>query len=165
MHQGPQFLNVDLEIWSRTDLSSIAMALSPRALVLHAGKVRRKFLVSVEVAKTTTSPERTMWALLRLVESLPPVARRRWKGADARIFNVGYEGGRPVLLHERPAGSGRWYARRRSDAAPYETSFSPELLRAVARVGGTITTTIYPLTEQVRPRRRTRRQPRGGGTP
>lgn len=158
---GPHFINVDLEVWSREDLVTFAAAVAPRSFVLHVGKVRRKFLASIEArpARPLTSPEKTIWALLKVVESLPPRAGRLWRRAESRVFNVGYAGGEFVsLLYERPVGSGRWYAREPGKTVgPCETSFSPELLRAVAKVGGTIATTIYPPRRQVPSRRPKRR--------
>jgi len=54
-------------------------------------------------------------------------------------------------------GSGRWYAADpRHAARPCETSFSPKLLAAVAKVRGTIATTIYPPTREVASRRKKR---------
>lgn len=156
--QGPHFINVDLEVWSRKDLAALARVLKRKAFVLYAGKLRRKFLVSFETRSSRAhSPESTIRALLDTVGSLPPTALKAWKTADARVFNVGYQAGDLVtVVHERPLGSGRWYAKdRRRAAKPCETSFSPELLRAVARVEATITTTIYPPTKQVVPSRRT----------
>ena len=106
-------------------------------------------------ARAPTSPERTIWALLKVVDALPPAARRLWKRAESRVFNVGYEGGEFVsLLYERPLGSGRWYPKRAgAPAAACETSLSPELLHAVARVGGIIATTIYPPRREIPSRR------------
>ena len=157
---GPHFVNVDLEVWSCQDLATFAAAVEPRGFVLHVGKVRRKFLASIEAksARPLTSPEQTIWALLRVVGSLPPRARRLWRSAESRVFNVGYEAGNFVtLLHERPVGSGRWYPRGPKTADPCETSLGPELLRAVAKVGGTIATTIYPARREVPSHGRKRR--------
>jgi len=166
---GPHFINVDLEVWSATDLVALAAALEPKSLVVYAGKVRRRFLVSIEAkAARLTDPERTIRALLRVIESLPASARRDWNRATARVFNVGFEGGELVKLQERPKGSGRWYPPRGGDTAMHcGTSLSPELLHAVAKVKGTITTTVYAPTEFVRrrSRERTRPQRRRGGPP
>jgi hypothetical protein len=154
--QGPHFINVDLEVWSRTDLSAFADAVRGKAFVVYVGKIRRRFLANLEARLSkVSSPEATIWALLELVGSFSPVARAAWKGAQARVFNVGYHGGEFLTrVHERPAGSGRWYAQDPKHAAGLcETSFSPELLRAVAAVGGSIATTIYPPTEEVPSRR------------
>lgn len=167
--RGPHFINVDLEVWSREDLAPFAEAVESRSVVLHVGRFRRKFLARIEAksARALTSPERTIWALLEVVEALPPAARRLWKHAESRVFNVGYEGGEFVsLLYERPLGSGRWYSKRSgttTDAC--ETSLSPELLQAVAKVGGTVATTIYPPRREVPSRRSKKARPQRRGRP
>ena len=169
--RGPHFINVDLEVWSREDLAPFAKAVASRSLVLHVGRVRRKFLASIESrsAGALTSPERTIWALLKVVEALAPAASRLWKHAESRVFNVGYEGGEFVsLLYERPVGSGSWYPKRSGKTAgACETSLTPELLHAVARVGGTIATTIYPPRREVPSRRpkKARQRRRGSEQP
>ena len=83
------------------------------------------------------------------------------------MFNVGYQAEEFVtLLHERPPGSGRWYAKDPRKAAKASVStLSPKLIQAVARAGGTITTTIYPPTREVPARgtnRRSSAAPRPG---
>jgi hypothetical protein len=158
---GPHFINVDLEVWSVTELVALAAALESKALVLYAGKVGRRFLVSIEAkAARLTDPERTIRALLRVIESLPASARRDWNRATARVFNVGFDGGEVVKLEERPNGSGRWHPTRGGDAAlHYETALSASLLDAVARIKGTIATTVYAPTEFVRRRSRERTRP------
>lgn len=164
---GPHFINVDLEVWSRVDLATFAAAVEPRGFVLHVGKVRRKFLASIEAnCVRRLSPEQTIWALLEVVESLPARARRLWRQAESRVFNIGYEGGEFVsLMYERPVGSGRWYPRGPGKTAvPCETSLSPELLRAVAKVRGTIATTIYPPRREVPSRRSKRSERKASGT-
>ena len=167
--RGPHFINVDLDVWSPEDLAPFADAVESRSVVLHVGRVRRRFLARIESksARAPTSPERTIWALLKVVDALPPAARRLWKRAESRVFNVGYEGGEFVsLLYERPRGSGRWYPKRSGTTADAcETSLSPELLRAVARVGGTIATTIYPPRREVPSRYPTKARPRRRGGP
>ncbi|HWM28560.1 MAG TPA: hypothetical protein VNQ14_08885, partial [Woeseiaceae bacterium] len=91
---GPHFINVDLEVWSREDLAAFAAAVEPRSLVLHVGKIRRKFLARIEAKLVRPlTPEQTIWALLKVVESLPPRAGRLWRRAESRVFSVGYEGG------------------------------------------------------------------------
>ena len=171
--RGPHFINVDLEVWAREDLAPFAAAVESRSIVLHVGKERRKFVAIIEAKslRPSSSPERTIRALLEVVESLPPRARRLWKHAESRVFNVGYEGGELLtLMYERPVGSGRWYPRGPGTSAlPCETSLSPSILRAVANVEGTITTTIYPPRREVPSRvpraraagRAARTQPRG----
>jgi hypothetical protein len=45
---GPHFINVDLEVWSRSDLAALGAAVEQTALVLYVGKSRRKHLVALE---------------------------------------------------------------------------------------------------------------------
>src|SRR5262245_61797711 len=158
--EGPHFITVDLEVWSREDLAALATAVEPQGFVQHAGKVRGKFLVSIVArpAKRSPSPEDMIWDLLKVADALSPAATRLWKRAESRVFSIGYEGGEFItLLHERPVGSGRWFAGGRKRAEPCETFLSPDLLRAVANVKGTISTTIYPPRREVSSRRRRRR--------
>jgi hypothetical protein len=155
---GPHFINVDLEIWSRSDLAVLGAAVEKTALVLYVGKSRGSQLVALEADRTKlSSPESIIWALLDVMKTLPAAARRLWKGADARVFNIGYQAEDFVtVLHQDPANSGRWRAKDPQRAAKvYESSLSPKLLQAVARVEGTITTTIYPPTRMASARRTT----------
>ena len=70
---GPHFINVDLEVWSRSDLSALGNAIEAVALVLYVGKSRRKHLVAFEAKETgLSSPEATMWALLKVIRSFHP---------------------------------------------------------------------------------------------
>lgn len=146
---GPRFINVDLEVWSRTDLAPLAAAVESKALTLYACRVGRRFLVALEAkSRRLTDPERTIRILLRLIDSLPRAARRAWKEASARVFDIGFDGGTPVRLEERPKGSGRWFPARGGDAAiRCQASLSPDLLRAVARVNATIVITVYAPAE------------------
>ena len=166
---GPHFINVDLEVWSHEDLALFAKAVESRSIVLYSGKARRRFLATIEArpARPLKSPEQTIRALLKVVEALPPAARRLWTHAESRVFNVGYEAGeRVTLLYERPVGSGLWYPRKSDETSgPCETSFSPELLYAVAKVGGTIATTIYPPRREVPSRRPQKAHQRRRGGP
>jgi hypothetical protein len=154
---GPRFITVDLEVWSRADLAALAADVEPRGSVQHAGRIGRKFLVSIVASprRPSPSPEQVIWALLKVVEAFTPKARRLWRQAGSRVFSIGYQGGDfMTLVYERPVGSGRWYAGGRKKAGPCETFLSPDLLRAVAKVEGTIATTIYPPTKQVPSRRK-----------
>ena len=165
---GPHFINVDLEVWSREDLAAFAAAVEPRVLSFMLEKFGGSFLKEhrSKVGETVDVAGTDDLGPLKVVQSLPPRAGRLWRHAESRVFNVGYEGGEFVtLLYERPAGSGRWYPRGpNKTAGPCETALSPELLRAVANVGGTIATTIYPPRREVpsrRPKRRSSAAARG----
>jgi hypothetical protein len=151
--EGPRFITVDLEVWSRADLAPLARALEPRSLVLYVGKVKRKFLASFEAHGA--SPEETIWRLLELVKPLRGRVRALWKEAEARVFNIGFESGNAVtLLHDTPPGSGVWKPRGKNKMSACETSLGTEVLQAVADAQGTVTTTIYPPRKEIPGKRR-----------
>lgn len=146
--EGPRFITVDLEVWSRTDLAPLAKALEPRSLVLYVGKVKRKFLASFEAHGA--SPEETIWRLLGLVKPLRGRERKLWLQAEARVFNIGFESGNALmLLHETPTGSGVWKARGGPKMRACETSLGTDVLQAVVDARGTVTTTVYPPRREV----------------
>jgi hypothetical protein len=150
---GPHFINVDLEVRGAEDLSALAAALESRSCVLYSGKEGRRFLVSIEAHPSQKSPEATIWALLAVIKSLPQAARAFVKRAESRTFNIGYGAGTTLtLMYETPPGSGVWRPKG-SKLRTYEASLTPKLLRAVADLGGTISTTLYPATREVRGRR------------
>jgi hypothetical protein len=150
--EGPSFITVDLEVWSKADLAPLAKALESRSFVLYVGRAKRKFLASFEVHGAT--PEKTIWRLLDLVKPLRGRVRQLWKQADARVFNIGFESGNVVaLMHETPAGSGVWKQRGKIKLHAFETSLRTDVLQAVADVRGTVTTTIYPPRREVRAKR------------
>src|SRR6185503_15223964 len=51
------YLNVDLEIRSRSNLMPLVAALEPELSVLHAGRIRGMFLASFEVPGPAPSPD------------------------------------------------------------------------------------------------------------
>jgi hypothetical protein len=151
--EGPRFITVDLEVWSKADLAPLAKALEPRSFVLYVGRAKRKFLASFEAHGA--SPEETIWRLLDLVKPLRGRARQLWREADVRVFNIGFESGNTVaLMHETPPGSGVWEQRGKIKLNACETSLRGDVLQAIADVRGTVTTTIYPPQREVRAKRR-----------
>jgi len=153
--EGPRFITVDLEVWSKTDLAPLAKALEPRSFVLYVGKVKRKFLASFEAHGS--SPEETIRRLLELVAPLRGRERKLWRQAEARVFNIGFESGNAVmLLHETSPGSGVWKPRGKPKVRACKTSLGTDVLQALVDAQATVTTTIYPPRREVRLRRHKR---------
>jgi len=153
--EGPRFITVDLEVWSKTDLAPLAAALQSESFVLYVGRVKGKYLASFEAHGD--SPEETIWRLLELVRPLRGLAKKLWQEAEARVFNIGFESGNAIaLLYETPPSSGVWKQRGRVKLDVLETSLGSDVLRAVADVRGAVTTAIYPPRREVRAKRRKR---------
>jgi hypothetical protein len=87
------FMNVDLEIVSRTKLEAIETSLSDLVHVLYSGPGNKKgtFLLALESNKYPKNADTGILALCAAVESLSKTERRLWDRALSRRFDVGYE--------------------------------------------------------------------------
>jgi hypothetical protein len=63
------FLNVDLDVWSRRDLTPLADHFA--GITLHLGRTSRGWRASFESARQYAGAEPTVRALLRAVDALP----------------------------------------------------------------------------------------------
>lgn len=118
-----RFLNVDLEIRSRSDLAPLAKALSRRLIVLHAGKVGREHLLSLEVSGLSLHTDAVIRRFARLIASLPPAVRALWARARDRVFDIGIE-----------TASGK---------TTFVLTLEPETIQTVARLNARIALTVY----------------------
>ena len=119
------FLNVDLDIWSRSPLDSLVAGFGRRVLVLHAGKERRRYSAHLELASSgpRASADRIINRFVDLITRLPRSARTLWNRAQIREFNVGIQAG------ARPFS--------------YGTLLEPETLAGMARVNARLGFTVY----------------------
>jgi hypothetical protein len=122
---GTQFLNVDLDVFSKVPLDPIADAFGERVLVLHVGRRGRRFGAHFELNSYTRNPQadRLIWRFVQLIRKLPRPARRLWNEADAREFNIGIEAA--------------------EKSPPFEMRLQPKTMAAVVSVHGRIVVTVY----------------------
>jgi hypothetical protein len=117
------YLNVDLEIRSRSNLMPLVDALRPHLDVLHAGRVRGAFLASFEVAGVTLPADVAIRRLARALSDLSPSVRRLWKQARDRVFDIGLE---------RTAGRGA-----------FPIALRQETVKTIARLNARVAVTLY----------------------
>ena len=136
---GAKYLNVDLEIRSRSDLKPLADAVATQLLVLHVGRMRGEFFLSLEMSDPSRLPDAAIRHLAHVISSLPPSVHKLWTQARDRVFDVGLE-----ATHEDTA---------------FALALRPETVRMVARLNARIAVTVYPTTtkRQRRPTRRSRK--------
>jgi hypothetical protein len=91
MYAKTAFLNVDLDVSSREDLTSLAEAFRPRLIALHVGRVGRRYWARFELRTQPRSPDAAIRRLVSAVEGLPVRQRARWKRAVTRDFNIGIQ--------------------------------------------------------------------------
>jgi hypothetical protein len=120
------FLNVDLDIYSRSDLGPLVTALGDKVLVLYLGRVKRTYAAHLELARArpTITADATMRGLCALIEALPKAERRLWNTAKVRDFSIG--------VQAAPAPN------------PFDLALSAETVKAVSRLDARIVFTLYP---------------------
>ena len=129
-----QFLNVDLEISSKSSLAPLIAELSVRMFQLYKGRYGGMARANFEVNKITLTADATIKEIVRVVEGLGPAARRCWDKAHAREFDVGIQAGMkpPTIAVE----------------------IDPKTVQAVAALDGRIVITVYAPYEPSKPERK-----------
>ena len=120
-----QFLNVDLDVYSRYDLRPLVNSFGKKVIDLYVGRERRGYSAHLELAaglrkRTADSTIRGFCALIR---ALPKTKRKLWNSAKSREFSVGVEAGQQ----------------------PFACDFRIEAqtVKAVAELGAVIVLTVY----------------------
>jgi hypothetical protein len=85
------FLNVDLEIYSRSDLQPLVAAFGKEVFVLYAGRVKRTYQARLELARMTKTADATIRDFYALIKTLPKTAREMWDAAKVRDFSIGVQ--------------------------------------------------------------------------
>ena len=134
------FLNVDLDVFSRTPLDPLVAAFGEKVFVLHVGKWRRRYSAHFELHGYSKNPSADVLIkrFVQLVKRLPKPARRLWNKAYAREFNIGIEAV--------------------TKSAVFELRLQPETLSDVAAVRGRVVVTVYAPERVVRTAKRRRRK-------
>ena len=118
-----EFLNVDLDIKSKSDPAAIAKAWENRAVSIHTHKLGRQYWLRGALVFQPKNPTDAIRRFAKLVRDLPPGARRLWTKASSKEFDIGIQAG-----FERR--SGEWV-------------LEPEVVRTIADLGARIRVTVY----------------------
>ena len=125
--EGTQFLNVDLEIFSRAPLDSLVAAFGEKVSVLGVRRLgNRRYGAYLETGAglhRIATADMIICHAVRLVKRLPRPARKLWNQAESREFNIGIEA-----------------AVRSTD---FELRLETKTVEAVASVHGRIVITVY----------------------
>jgi hypothetical protein len=120
-----KYLNTDLDIESKQDLSGIIEEFGADVFVLHHGEIRGYQHAAFEVAGTRDGADGTINFFCMLVEALPKEAREIWDGCCSRVLDIGYESG--------------------TSPRNFRSEIRPSTIQRVAAIGASIVITIYPL--------------------
>jgi len=119
-----QYLNTDLEIESKSDVSKIVEHFGEDVLVHHHGEISGYQHASFSIVGGSSDANGTINFFCDLIESLPNEVREIWDGCCSRVFDVGYESG----------------------AAPqnFRSEIRASTISRVANLGASVAITIYP---------------------
>lgn len=119
-----KYLNTDLEIESKSDLSKIVEHFGEDVLVHHHGEISGYQHASFSIAGGSTDANGTINSFCALIESLPTEVRQIWDGCCSRVFDVGYECGASPQI--------------------FRSEIRASTIARVGNLGGSIAITIYP---------------------
>ena len=125
--ESANFLNLDLEIESRSDLSALAQHMGEQVLVLFNGATERGFRLALEpIIETALSrnPQACLNHFVTLLRSLPVELTAIWNDCTSRVFDYGFDGG--------------------FESPPQNTTICANSLLQIANLGADVRITIYP---------------------
>ena len=120
------YLNTDLDIESKSDVSRIVEEFGEDVIVLHHEERRGYEHASFEISGSSADADAdsVINSFCRLVEELPKEVREIWDGCVSRVFDIGYESG--------------------SSPQNFRSEIRASTIQRVAQIGASIATTIYP---------------------
>lgn len=120
-----QFLNVDLELESKQDISTLVADLKKHATVLHYDKDEYRQLARIEASAEISSPDKAINHICELIESCSRNALKQWLSCSRRTFDIGFESGiSPKCFNQ---------------------ALQADTLLRISAIGAGIEITIYPL--------------------
>jgi hypothetical protein len=124
---GAKFLNVDLEVRSRTTLEPLRDQIDETIDLLFCGETEPgSFLLAIEIASSglpNDDPNILVNMLCSFIERLQAMAKQLWDGADDRVFDIGFE--------------------TAANSHSSQLSLTPETLLRVGRLGARLAISIH----------------------
>jgi len=90
--EATNFLNVDLDIFSKSRLEPLVAAFGDRVEVHYVGREGSRYCAHLERGFPRNA-DTGIKALAALVRQLPGRARKLWNNAQVKDFNIGIQGG------------------------------------------------------------------------
>jgi len=122
------YLNTDLEVESKYDLSKIVEEFGDDVLVLYHGEIRGYQHARFSIAGGSSDADGTINRFCTLVEQLPKDVRQIWDESCSLLFDIGYESG--------------------TSPQSFRSEIRAATIQRVAKIGSGMVVTIYPETEE-----------------
>jgi hypothetical protein len=122
--RSTEFAAVDLNVRSRKSLTPLLNAWSPWVQTPGStGSAAPRWLL-VTLSKHPRTADAAIRAFVRMVDALPPSARRCWSEASSRTFDIGIQAGLSPYSFE-------------------DVRLQPQTIQDVSRLEGTLLITVY----------------------
>ena len=123
MMNPPRYLNTDLEIDSREDMTPLVKEFGEDVFVMYNGEWGKNFRCSFEVNESMAHANEAISYFSMLIESLSKESQKLWDSALKKVFAVGFESGSVEKL---------------------ELDIEPYVLERAAKLGAKLTIVVYP---------------------
>lgn len=120
----PHYLNIDLVISAREDLTPIVESFGQDVIVLFNGEWGEHYRAAFEIAGSHAAASEDIGYFCSLIEGLEDNAKDIWRRAFAREFDIGFESG--------------------TNGECTYTTLQASLLTRVAEARVSVTITLYP---------------------
>lgn len=124
-----QFLNLDLVLKSKSNLSVIVEHVDRQTFILSHEEYDGEWILALELVEedSTPDPGRCTQRFLTMISEFPDDTRAVWKACTSRTFSYGFDGG--------------------SNAPALDATISADLLRQIAALSADIGITVYPFRQ------------------
>ncbi|EGI73805.1 hypothetical protein PPAR_a0927 [Pseudoalteromonas paragorgicola KMM 3548] len=120
-----QFLNVDLELESKQDISLLVADLKKVATILHYDKDEYRQLARIEATGEVSTPDKAINHICELIESCSRNALKQWLSCSRRTFDIGFESG--------------------TSPKCFNQALDADTLLRISAIGAGMEITIYPI--------------------
>jgi hypothetical protein len=119
------FLNVDLDLFSKSNLQPLVTAMGNKVLVLFIGRYKRTYRAHLELTGLSKNADSTVRSFCTLIRRLPSAALKLWDGANRRDFNIGVQAGLKPDSYEIPLATDTLIAASKINARIVLTIYGP----------------------------------------
>ncbi|MGH9905690.1 MAG: hypothetical protein ACRD8U_08940 [Pyrinomonadaceae bacterium] len=117
------FLNVDLDIYSKSDLEPLVRAMGRQISIMYVGREGRSYSAHLEIAGLPRNADSAIRRFAKLINKLPQAERKLWDTARVRDFNIGIQ---PAF---RPRS--------------YELALAAQTIETISALGARVVVTVY----------------------
>ena len=120
-----KFLNVDLDIESKQDISLMLKELGENILILHHEQNENFYFARLEIDRDVFNADKTINYFCDLIENLSENSRITWGGCISKIFDIGYESGK--------------------QQNNFTSKINSRTVKRIAKIGASLNITIYSI--------------------